>query len=77
MRWFGPRWDALVCIECKQALTPVGKKCAACGKPIKVGEPIETGDRGLLIPNVYDSDEVAYHLECFITMLGLPSISRI
>lgn len=44
MQYFGKPWDAPVCKDTRQALTPIGAPCLDCGRPI------EEGDRGYLIP---------------------------
>jgi hypothetical protein len=44
--FFGERWDAPAVDHAQQVATPVGQKCLDCT------DPIEEGDRGLLIGTV-------------------------
>lgn len=63
MRWFGKRWNAIVCYEVAHARTPVGTLCGYCQKPIK------KNTRGLLLPS--PEGEIPYELSCFLQLLGL------
>jgi hypothetical protein len=67
MKWFGPSWGAYVCESTPQATLP-GVPCTWCGAPI-----VE-GDQGLILPfagQPEDPPEVAGHLDCVLSALGL------
>ncbi|HZT29450.1 MAG TPA: hypothetical protein VFA33_06185 [Bryobacteraceae bacterium] len=62
MKWFGV---TIVEPEEQSAPTPVGAACGFCL------EPIETGNRGVIIPHI-DTDgesEKPYHFECHMRMV--------
>lgn len=67
MKWFGKRWNAMVCFEEEKTQTPIGVNCVYCTKPIK------RGNRGVVLPANWRSNHVQalpYHLACFVEMLG-------
>lgn len=60
-RFFGERWDAPRVEESIQVPTPVGELCLHCE------EPIEEGDRGVLMPYIdagMNTHVRAVHMEC-------------
>lgn len=67
MRWFGPRWDALVCDYGAEVAVPTGLECEYCHAPI-----VEA-DRGFLL--VYygqgAKEDWPIHLDCMLTSLGV------
>lgn len=76
MKWFGPTWNAPICMSETKAATPVGRACAACGIEIK------GGDRGMLIPTVFDdgieppeTTSLPWHLACMLRTVCAPVVS--
>ncbi len=68
-QWFGRPWPETgrrspTCgDDSQQVLTPVGEPCGWCE------EPIEEGDRGLIIPGITEGLEMVdtpWHRECFL-----------
>lgn len=45
MKWFGESWGAPICDPKYHWLTPTGRPCLGCGKPIA------DGDQGFMVPN--------------------------
>lgn len=84
MRYFGEPHDAPVYEETERASTPVGVPCSSC----KV--PIEDGDDGFLIPDLFTLgvdatiDESPWHRRCLLSeilgpaarLLDRPATSR-
>jgi len=67
MRWFGASWKAPVCDPDMLVLTPVGKPCAHCSRPIGLNS------QGVLIPHAKDPNTVelhAYHRLCVLALFG-------
>lgn len=70
-QFFGERWDAPRADNASPVPTPVGEPCLHCR------EPIEDGDRGLLMPYVTDivdgkpiGGTEPVHMECDLRTLG-------
>jgi hypothetical protein len=67
MKWFGNSWGAPIC-ESPHVETPVGVPCVYCE------EPIQLGDRGVIIPHVGQKGCDAshpWHMDCFLrTVVG-------
>jgi hypothetical protein len=73
-RWFGESWGAGICSADNHAPTPVGQKCQRCG------EPIESGDRGLILPYYDGNNRVSdepYHQVCFLGTILPISVHRL
>lgn len=78
MRWFGEPWPradyrAPACEDDDLRVpVPVGKECVFCG------EPIEEGDRGVMIPHLTEewlSIEAQAHLNCLLSNFGVPGFA--
>lgn len=69
MKWFGPTWNAPVCVAMEHTDVPVGQLCVECGKPIRENE------QGYMVPALHDAatefvDE-PWHRVCLMKSLGL------
>lgn len=66
MEWFGASWGAPVCGTCPHVETPIGQRCARCGRPIGAS------DQGVRLPYAGPLADVTYqplpyHLDCFLS----------
>lgn len=64
--WFGPTWNAPICVPANECVTP-NRPCYVCGKEF------DLGDRGLVMPfhgGPGDPSSLPAHLECMRVVLG-------
>jgi hypothetical protein len=79
VRWFGESWGAPMCEEATHIYTPVGMVCEGHNHmhPFGGRSPfIEEGDQGITLPYIPSEgavQRIAYHLDCWLHEIGVPS----
>ena len=69
VNWFGPQsWGAPICRDAPRCDVPIGDTCLRCARAFA------DTDSGVTMPLIgVDAVTIAaYHLECFLKLIGVP-----